>query len=114
MSIDWNKVTSIAGGDFVRFDAVGDGVEGVIVASREASYPNEPEKIYAQFDIRTATGSIKTWTVSITDAIRKVTALRPKVGDTIRATFVGNYRTAAGQGKTIEIEHTPGQERKIA
>jgi hypothetical protein len=101
------------GGNFVKFEKFGDGVEGVIVDARIHQFSPDDDEL-PQYDIKTNTGAIRTWTVSQADAYRQVCELQPQIGNRISAIYESDYRTANGKtGKRIVVTIIDDEPRRL-
>jgi hypothetical protein len=114
MTVNWSDFeTGGLTGDFVKFTNRGDSVEGVIVSAQAYTFPGT-DKPVPQLQLRCADNSTKVVTVSQADAKRQLVTLAPKVGDTIKITYVDDYRMSNGySGKKFTVDVTKGEARPL-
>lgn len=113
MSIYEKLPPPTSGVKYAKFPNVGDSIAGVIVSADVHAYQDgDPER--PRYGIKLDdTGELIYWHVTQSNAYAQIFGLKPEIGDRIRATFSGHYRTANGQGKNFTIHVTPGDDRDV-
>lgn len=100
----WDDPELRAGGEFVKLEAVGDKVEGQVLAVRSHKFDDgstAPQIIYQD----ASSGEERTWTAGQIQAKRRLAELRPEAGDWIKAVLVQIEKRSGGKTlKHIEIE----------
>lgn len=104
----WDDPELRAGGDFVKLEAVGDQISGVITAVRSHRFDDggvAPQVLFTD----DTTGDERTWTAGQIQAKRKLAELRPEVGDWFKARLANIEKRSGGKTlKHIEIEVSRG------
>lgn len=108
MSSIWDSPELAAGGDYIKFDAIGDTISGTITAVRTHTF--DDGKVVPQILlVDDATGEDKTMTAG---QIRLKVALaeqRPEAGDHIKVTLTGVEKRPGGKTlKLFDVKVTRG------
>lgn len=107
MSI-WDDPELRAGGEFVKLEAKGDTISGVISALRSHRFDDGSVVPQVLFTDDT-TGEERTWTAGQIQAKRKLAELRPEAGDWFKATLADVEKRSQGKTlKHIEIQVNRG------
>lgn len=112
MSI-WDDAELRAGGEFVKFDNVGDEVVGVITAI--AVHRWDDGSVCPKLHLTTDDGEDRTLTAGQVQLKAKLAELRPEVGDRIRVKFTQNEKRAGGKTlKHFEVDVKRGGGTAVA
>lgn len=102
---DWSPFVNSGGGDFVKFENVGDEIVGQIVEIRTHTF-DEKKGPVVLVDMRPqAGGDLVTLAVDKVDLRVKVAQLSPQVGDLLAAKFTGTEKTPNGTKKVFAVKH---------
>ena len=106
-AFDWSPFAG--GGDFVKFEQIGDEVVGKIVAIRVHTFdPDKGPVPLLDLEPRGG-GDTVTLAVDKVDLRMQVGALQPQVGDMIAAKFTGTEKTPNGTKKMFAVRHKCGE-----
>ena len=90
----WNDRDMFPSGDFVRFEAIGDSVEGVITAMRRHVF--DDGKVAPQLELDTDDGP-RTLTAGQIRLKAELAERRPQVGDHLTVTLIGIEKRPGGK-----------------
>lgn len=108
MSSIWDDPEIKSGGEFVKFDTVGDEASGVITALRTHTF--DDGKVVPQILIDTDDGEERTITAGQVRLKAALVEQRPEVGDHIKVTFTQNEKRAGGKTlKHFDVVVTKGK-----
>lgn len=107
----WDDPSIRTGGDYVKFDAPGDNVNGIITYVGIHTF--EDGKRAAKLVINTSAGE-KTLTAGQIQLAAKLGESRPEVGDHIDITYTRSEKRAGGKTlKHFEVQVTKGSPKEI-
>lgn len=111
MGFNWDdEDVQPTGGDFVKFNNIGDTVIGTITAIRKQRFEDKGEVTYApQIDLDTADGE-RTLTAGAVKLRQLFIEQRPEVGDRIKVTHTG----VAGRVKLFTLDVKRAEMAKAA
>jgi hypothetical protein len=106
MSI-WDDPEVRTGGEFVKFENVGDGVTGVITAIKKHRF--DDGNVVPQIHLTTDDGDDRTLTAGQVQLKAKLSAERPEVGDRLTVTYTKQEKRSGGKTlKHFEVAVTRG------
>lgn len=111
MSFDWEPFRQ-GGGEFVKFEDIGDQVVGTIVAIRKHTF-NEDKGPVALIDLERDDGEQVTLSVDKVDLARQIPLLAPQVGDKLAVKYTGDEKTPNGRKKVFAVRHKEGDRKPV-
>lgn len=114
MSDIWDDPEIKSGGEFVKFEAVGDKVSGVVTAVKKHRF--DDGSVVPQVYLTTDDGEDRTMTAGQVQLKAKLAAERPEVGDHITVVYTQQEKRAGGKTLkhfAVEVRRGTGvQEQK--
>ncbi len=103
----WDDPDLKIGGDFIKFEDVGDTVSGTVSAVRAHRF--DDGKVVPQVLLTTDDGEERTMTAGQVQLKAKLAELRPEVGDHIKVTMTGVEKRTGGKTlKVFDVDVTRG------
>lgn len=107
-TFDWDQ---FAHGDYFKLEAVGDEAFGNILDIKVHQFDDrvddngvmKPGQKCPMFTLEQSDGTTKDWTAGHVDAIKQLVALRPVVGQFLRAKIIRDLGPGKGKGKLYEV-----------
>lgn len=110
MSI-WDDKDISSTGDYVRFETVGDGVEGTIVNLERHTFTDDEtgeKRVSPKLTIACTDGTEKILTAGQVRLRLKLVELRPDVGDYLKVTMTELEKRGKKTLKHFDVTHRPG------
>lgn len=106
MTFDWGPHKG-GSGEFVKFEQIGDTVEGDIVAIRTHTFDKDKGEVVL-LDLDAGGPDTVTLAIDKVDLRIKVSEIEPQVGDKLGVRFTGTEKTPNGTKKVFAVKHKAG------
>jgi len=109
----WDDKDISSTGDYVRFEAVGDGVEGTITNLERHTFTDDEtgeKRVTPKLTIKCDDGTEKTLTAGQVRLRLRLVELRPEVGDYLKVTMTDLEKRGKKTLKHFDVIHRPAAE----
>ena len=111
MTSIWDDREISSTGDYVKFEAIGDGVEGTIVALERHTFTDDEtgeKRVTPKLTIRCTDGEERILTAGQVRLRMKLVELRPGVGDYLKVTMTDLEKRGKKTLKHFDVVHKTG------